>query len=122
MEHLFKWALPFVLLFLVSCSSYQLTFYKPTENNSPWKVTVEQKSIFPNNFICKINDTVVIEESFGLFSKSFEKDGQFQGKRVIMSGYKKSHAVYIGKGDSSTEESYQIRVFIDGKEVGNFDF
>ncbi len=39
-----------------------------------------------------------------------------------MNGYKKAHTVYEGKGDTSTGESYQIRVFIYEKEVGNFDF
>jgi len=62
MKHLFKLALPNVVLFLVSCSSSQFTFYKPARNDAAWKVTVEQKAI-PTNFVCKINDTVVIEES-----------------------------------------------------------
>ena len=39
-----------------------------------------------------------------------------------MSGFKKAHKVYKGKGDSTTEESYQIRVFIEGEEVEKFDF
>ena len=121
MQHLFKRSLPFVALFLVSCSSSQFTFYKPDRNDAAWKAIVEQKAI-PTNFVCKINDTVVVEESFGFFSNSFEKDGQFHGKTVIMSGFKKAHTVYKGKGDSTTEESYQIRVFIEGEEVEKFDF
>jgi hypothetical protein len=47
-----------------------------------------------------------VEKSFGLFSNSFEIGGQFHGKKVIMSGYKKAYTVYKGKGESTTEESY----------------
>jgi hypothetical protein len=121
MKHLFKRTLIVVVFFLASCSSSQLTFYQPTGSDASLKVTVDKNSI-TNNFICKINDTEVAEESFGFFSNSFEKDGQYHGKKVIMSGYKKAHTVYKGKGESTTEDSYLIKIFIDGKEAGKFDF
>jgi len=121
MKQLFQRVWLFVVLFLASCSSSQFTLYKTSESEPAWRISVEKKAI-SGNFVCTINDTVVVEESFGLFSNSFEKDGQFQGKAVKMNGFKKSHTTHDSKGNSTTEESYQIRVFIDGKEVAKFDF
>ncbi|MBK7979583.1 MAG: hypothetical protein IPK06_06190 [Ignavibacteriae bacterium] len=75
-----------------------------------------------NSFICKINDIEVVVESFGLFSKSFEKSGVFQERKIVMSGYKKSYAVYTGNNETSTETDYQIIVFINGEKVEEFEF
>lgn len=113
--------LPLIVLFLASCSTSQFTLYKPTEGEASWRVSVDKKAI-TNKFVCTINDSVVVEESFGFFSNTFEKDGQFQGKSVKMSGFKKVSTVHGSNGATETEESYQIRVFIDGKEVSKFDF
>lgn len=70
MKLLLKRALPFVVLFLASCSSSQFTLYKPTDSDPAWRVTFEKKAI-SNKFVCMINDTAVVEESFGFFSDSF---------------------------------------------------
>ena len=121
MKHCAAWVLPLLVLVIASCSTSQFTLYKPIEDEASWRVSVVKKAI-ANKFVCTINDSVVVEESFGFFSSTFEKDGHFQGKSVKMSGFKKISTVHGSNGATDTEESYQIRVFIDGKEVSKFDF
>ena len=100
---------------LIACSATQFTFYGPSESEPAWRITVVKDSA--NNFVCSINDSEVVEESFSLFANSFEKDGSYQGKKVKMSGFRTFHT---GIGFSIT--TYQIRVFIDEREIGKFDF
>ena len=101
---------------LIACSATQFTFYGPSESEPSWRVTVVKEAL-SENFICSINGSEVVEESFSLFANSFEKDGSYQGKIVKMSGFRTYHG---GVGYSTT--MYQIRVFIDEKEIGKFDF
>ncbi|MBK7103705.1 MAG: hypothetical protein IPH62_00260 [Ignavibacteriae bacterium] len=121
MKNYFLLIIALVVFFIVSCSSSQLAFYKPTEEASPWKISVVKMPI-TNSFICKINDIEVVEESFGLFSKSFEKSAVFQERKIVMSGYKKSYEVYTGNNATSTETDYRISIFINGEKVEEFEF
>ena len=101
---------------LIACSATQFTFYGPSEGEPGWRVTVVKEPL-SENFVCSINGSEVVKESFSLFANSFEKDGSYQGKKVKMSGFRTFHT---GIGFSIT--TYQIRVFIDEREIGKFDF
>ena len=101
---------------LIACSATQFTFYGPSESEPSWRVTVVKEAL-SENFVCSINGSEVVEESFRLFANSFEKDGSYQGKKVKMSGFRTYHTSI---GFSTT--TYQIRVFVDEIEVGKFDF
>ena len=101
---------------LIACSATQFTFYGPSESEPTWRITVV-KEPFSENFVCSINGSEVVEESFAFFANSFEKDGSYQGKKVKMSGFR---TYYGGIGFSTT--IYQIRVFVDNRQIGKFDF
>jgi hypothetical protein len=105
-----------ILALFIGCSAAsQFTFYQPDQDIQSWRVAISQSRI-GNSFECKINDFKVMDESFGFYSDSFEKEDYYQGKKIIMSGYRKNAAV---PGGSVT---YTIRVFIDKKEAAKFDF
>ncbi len=106
---------------LIACASTQFTLYKPSESEPAWRVTVVKEGI-NNNFVCSINESMVVEGSFGLFVDNFEEDGSYQGKKVKMSGYRTSHMSTGSEGKITTSHTYQIRVFIDESEIGKFDF
>ncbi|MGD0591719.1 MAG: hypothetical protein ABSA44_13125 [Bacteroidota bacterium] len=108
-------------LLLAACSSSQFTLYKPTENDPGWRVAVSKKPI-TNNFVCTINDSIVVEESFGLFSNNFEKDGQYHGKKIKMSGYRTAYTKTGYDGKPAIDYTYQVRIFIDEKEITKFDY
>jgi hypothetical protein len=110
-----------VIVLLAGCTSTQFTMYKPSDSAPGWRITVDKKPI-GEVFLCSINDSLVIEESFGLFSNNFEKDGTYSGKPVKMSGFRTTHSTTDSKGAVTTTSTYQIRVFIDEREVGKFDF
>ena len=106
---------------IVACSSSQFTLYKATEDGPAWRVSVIKKPVM-NTFVCTINDSVVVEDNFGLFSDNFEKDGLYQGKKIKMSGYRTQAARTGYDGKTTYDDRYQVRVFIDEKEVTKFDF
>ena len=106
---------------LVACSSSQFTLYKATEDGPAWRVSVIKKPIL-NTFVCVINDTEVMDDYFGLFSNNFEKDGTYQGKKIKMAGYRTPFTTIGYDGKVTTDYKYQVRVFIDDKEVTKFDF
>ena len=111
-----------ILAFLIAaCSSSQFTLYKPTENDPGWRITVSKKPI-TNVFVCLINDSSVVEESFGLFSNNFEKDGTFRGKKIKLAGYRTAYTKTGYDGKPTIDYTYQIRVFIDDKEITKFDY
>ena len=110
------------LLLIIGCSSSQMSMYKPSDNSPGWRIDVEKKAGITDEFICKINDTAVVSSSFPLIGDSFEKQGMFRGKKVLMSGYRTSSTITEGNGNIKTEDKYQIRVFIDDKLVDKFDF
>jgi hypothetical protein len=101
-------------IFFVGCgfTSSQFTFYKHHEEEPAWRITVEQ-SMFKDKFDCKIDDKVIMSESFGIFSKSFETHKIFHGKDILMAGYKEDHKHYT---------KYYIRVFVDEREISGFVF
>ena len=105
---------------LTACSSTQFTLYKPSESEPGWRVTVVKEPI--GKFVCSINDSVVVEESFRGFSNNFEKDGSYRGKKVKMGGYRTAHTSTGSGGQITSSHTYQIRVFIDDREIGKFDF
>ena len=106
---------------LMACASTQFTLYKPSESEPGWRVTVVKEPI-TNKFVCSINDSVVVEESFSLFSNNFEKDGSYRGKKVKMGGYRTAHTSTGSDGQITVSHTYQIRVFIDDREIVKFDF
>ncbi len=107
---------------LTACSSTQFTLYKhsdykssdykPSESEPSWRITVVKKAM-ADEFVCSINDSVVVEGTFRGFSKNFEEDGSYREKKVKLGGYRASF---------SGSYEYQIRVFIDDREIGKFDF
>ena len=109
------------VIILYACSSSQFTMYKADNDSSAWKVKVTKKPVV-DAFTCTINDSVVVEDSFGLFESNFEKDGTYNGKKVKMSGHKTDNSIIINNGTIIIDCKYQVRVFIDEQEVTKFDF
>lgn len=114
----------FVLALIVcSCSSSQMSMYKPSDNSPGWRVDVTKKAALPTDeFICKINDSTVMSATFPMIGDSFEKQGTYRGKKVVMSGYRTSTDTRDANGNVTSSDKYQIRVFIDDKLVDKFDF
>lgn len=110
------------LMILASCTSTQSTVYKPDDGGKGWKINVTKKDNFTEEFICTINDSVVIKESFPLIGDNIEKSGTYRGKKVLMNGFKNSTTTTDSNGKVTTTDKYQIRVFIDDKLVDKFDF
>ena len=114
-----------IFLFLViitGCSSTQSTVYKPEDGKEGWKVNVTKKDSFTEEFICTINDSVVIKESFPLIGDNIEKSGTYRGKKVMMNGFKNTTTSTDVNGKVITTDKYQIRVFINDVLVDKFDF
>ena len=115
----------YILLFvglIIGCSSTQSSIYKPEDGGTGWKINVIKKAAINDEFICTINDSTVVRGSFPLIGDNFEKSGHYRGKKVMMNGYRKSNTTTDGTGKVQTNDSYQIRVFIDDKQVDKFDF
>lgn len=111
-----------LLLIAVGCSSSQSTMYKPSDESEAWKVNVIKKPSITEEFVCTINDSVVIRESFPLFGDNIEKSGKYRGKKVMMNGFRKSTTTIDSNGKTQSHDSYQIRVFIDDVLIDKFDF
>lgn len=112
----------FAFICFAGCSSTQSTVYKPDDAKSGWKINVTKKDNFTSEFICTINDSVVIKESFPLIGDNIEKSGMYRGKKVLMNGFRNSTTVTDSEGKVTTQDKYQIRVFINDKLVDKFDF
>jgi len=96
--------------------------YKPSDGGKGWKVDVIKKASLGDEFVCMINDSVVITESFPLIGDNIQKTGQYRGKKVMMNGYRKTTTTTDSSGKISTSETFQIRVFIDDALIDKFDF
>lgn len=118
----YKYTFFLFLLFAIGCSSTQSSMYKPTDSNTGWKINVTKKPSITDEFILTINDSVVIKDTFPLIGDNFEKTGTYRGKKVMMNGFRKSSTTTESNGNTKTEDSYQIRVFIDDVQVDKFDF
>lgn len=118
----YKYFVFLFLLVIIGCSSTQSTVYKPEDGKEGWKVNVTKKDSFTDEFICTINDSVVIKESFPLIGDNIEKTGTYRGKKVMMNGFKTSTTSTDSNGTSTTTEKYQIRVFINDVLIDKFDF
>ena len=79
--------LPFVLLFFAGCSSSQFALYRPKNSDTQWNITAN-KSFACGKISVVINDSVVVAESPGIFTYSFEAKGTYKGHEV------KFYAVY----------------------------
>ncbi len=110
------------IVWLSGCSSTQSSVYKPDDGGTGWKVNVTKKAAISDEFICTINDSVIVSASFPLIGDNFEKTGKYRGKKVMMNGFRKSSSTTSSDGKVTTSDSYQIRVFIDDKQVDKFDF
>ena len=117
-----KYSFLLFLLLAAGCSSTQSSMYKPTDSNTGWKINVTKKPSITDEFILTINDSVVISDTFPLIGDNFEKTGTYRGKKVIMNGFRKSSNTTDSNGNTKSEDSYQIRVFIDDVQVDKFDF
>lgn len=111
-----------VCCFYFSCSSTQSSYYTPSDGGTGWKVNVIKKDGITDEFICKINDSTIMSSTFPMIGDSFEKSGQYRGRKVIMNGYRNSKTTTDSEGKVSNTDTYQIRVFIDDKLVDKFDF
>lgn len=111
-----------LLLFVIGCTSTQSSMYKPSDGGSGWKVNVVKKAGITDEFVLVINDSTVISDTFPLIGDNFEKKGTYRGKSVMMNGYRKSTTTTDPNGTTKSNDSYQIRVFIDDKQVDKFDF
>ncbi|MFZ1320424.1 MAG: hypothetical protein WAT71_02595 [Ignavibacteria bacterium] len=111
-----------VLLISAGCSSSQSSMYKPGDGEDGWKVDVVKKDGLSEEFICKINGTTVMSDSFPFIGDNFEKTGTYKGKKVLMNGYKNSSTVTGADGKTQNKDTFQIRVFIDDQLVDKFDF
>jgi len=112
----------FVLVF-AACSASQFTYYTSSNEEPPWRITVEKNPW--ESFACIINDSTVIEGSFplvGFSYDSFEKDGEYGGRMIKMSGFRKTHETFDANGSKTTTNTYQIRIFIDNEEIAVFNF
>lgn len=108
-------------LLLAACASSQVILYKPSESEAAWRITVTKKPL-STIFECVINDSSVVSEPFALFSNNLEKDGIYGGKKIKMLGFRETHVSVGASAQVSSSSTYQIRIFIDEKEVGKFDF
>ncbi len=115
-------AIFFLATMICACSSTQTSYYKPGDGGTGWKVNVTKKGGIPDEFICTVNDSVVCKDSFPLIGDNFSKQGSYRGKKVIMNGFRTSSEKKDSNGNNVSEDKYQIRVFIDDKEVDKFDF
>lgn len=118
----FKYLILLALLIIIGCSSSQSSVYKPPDGGTAWKVNVIKKDGITSEFICSVNGTDVVSASFPLIGDNFEKTGEYKGKKVMMNGYRKSTTSKDASGNTVSNDSYQIRVFIDDTEVDKFDF
>ena len=112
-----------IVLILAACSASQFTYYKPSEDEQAWRISVEKGTW--ENFICSINDSVVIDESFPLIGfnyNSFEKDGTYRDRNIKMSGFRIANESVDANGVKTTTYAYQIRLFIDKEEIAIFAF
>ena len=117
-----KYSVFLFLLAMTGCSSSQSTMYKPSDGGTGWKINVTKKAAIEDEFICTINDSVVISESFPFIGDNMQKSGTYRGKKVMMNGFRKTNSSTDSNGKVTTTETFQIRVFIDDALVDKFDF
>lgn len=117
-----KYSVFLLLLVMIGCSSSQSTMYKPSDGGTGWKVNVTKKAALGDEFVCTINDSVVISESFPFIGDNMQKSGTYRGKKVMMNGYRKTTTTTDSNGKISSSDSFQIRVFIDDALIDKFDF
>ena len=106
--------------FTAGCSSTQTTMYK--DGDDSWKVNVIKKPGLTDEFVCTINGTTVISESFPLIGDNISKSGEYKGKKVLMNGFRTSSTQKDANGNMTSSDSYQIRVFINDTLIDKFDF
>ena len=82
----------------------------------------KKKDGLTEEFICKINGTTVMSDSFPLIGDNFEKTGTYKGKKVVMNGFRNTAATVGADGKVQNKDTFQIRVFIDDQLVDKFDF
>ncbi len=112
-----------LVLMFTGClmSSYQFTYYRPVKSEPAWQIRVEKKA-FDDTFLCFIDGTLVAIGDFGVFRKSFTRDGTYLGRIVTMSGYSRSYYVTGADGETAQDFDYHIRLFVDETEAAAFDF
>ena len=95
------------LLFFAGCSSSQFALYRPKNSERQWNVTAKIDH-FGNKITVAINDSVVVSDSPGLFSHSFEAKGTYQGNEV------KFYAVY-NDGFLGIGSGWEITIYVDNE-------
>ncbi|MEO8666843.1 MAG: hypothetical protein ABI462_15235 [Ignavibacteria bacterium] len=123
MKHfLLKYKILLFLLFIAGCSSTQTTMYEPSDGGKGWQINVIKKPGITDEFVCTINGTTVLSDSFPLIGDNISKTGDYKGKKVMMNGFRTSSTTKDANGNMVSNDSYQIRVFIDNKLIDKFDF
>lgn len=121
-----KYLLFMIFLFVNGCtSSTQMSSYRNAEGGESWSVKVIEKTSIKKwmpEYMCVINDSVVLSETFPATTRSFIKKGKYHGKTVIMNGYKISDKITSSDGTTTYKNFYEIRVLIDGDLVDKFNF
>ncbi|MBL8007159.1 MAG: hypothetical protein JNJ56_06475 [Ignavibacteria bacterium] len=116
----------FILIMTGCSSSVQMSSYIPSEGGDAWRINVFEKSSitkFMPEYICEINDSVVIKESFPVSGgKSFVKKGKYRGKLVEMNGFKISASATDKDGTVFYKNTYSIRILIDHVLIDIFEF
>ena len=121
MKQLFlKYKILIFLLFIAGCSSTQTTMYK--DGDQSWQVNVIKKPGLTDEFVCTINGTTVLSESFPMIGDNISKSGEYKGKKVLMNGFRTSSTQKDANGTVTSHDSYQIRVFINDTLIDKFDF
>ncbi|MCY7362665.1 MAG: hypothetical protein LH629_11470 [Ignavibacteria bacterium] len=118
----YQFILFIVFLFISGCSSTQSSIYKPKNGGDAWQVNVVKKAGLTDEFVCTIDGTEVIKDSFPMIGDNFTKTGEYKGKKVQMNGFRTSNTIKDANGNIVSNDTYQIRVFIDDNLVDKFDF
>ena len=100
------------LILFAGCSSSQFALYRPKNSEKQWNITASQAAI-GNKITVAINDSVVIADSPGLFSQSFESKGTYQGHEIKMYSVHNNGFLGIGAG-------WETTVFIDNEMAARF--
>ena len=100
------------LLFFAGCSSSQFALYRPKNSEKQWNITATKAPIGAKITIA-VNDSVVIAESPGLLSRSFEAKGTYRGHEI------KFYAVY-NDGFLGIGAGWETTIFVDNEMASRF--
>ena len=100
------------LVLLAGCTASQFSFYTPENSRKKWNITATKPPLSDKISIA-VNDSVVVAESPGLFTYSFEARGMYQGHIVRFYAVHNDGFLGIGAG-------WETTVFIDNEMAARF--